>query len=156
MKKYFRESLITLVSGLFLIIGSCTPLSCFEETESFVKISFYNYKTKLNAAPDSITLYGLGNENLFIYKKAPKVQPALFALNPSADSCTYILKINDKTDTINFKFTSFPHLVSKECGYTFYYTLTQDPSFTRNIIDSISKTTYNITTLNGENLRIYY
>jgi hypothetical protein len=156
MMKYFRESLIITVSGLFFFVASCTPLSCFEETESYVKASFYNNTTKLIQAPDSISLYGLGNENLFLYKKALRVQPVLFALNPSADSCTFILKINDKTDTITFRYTSFPHLVSKECGYTFYYTFTEDPVHTSNAIKSILKTTYNITTLNGENLKIYY
>lgn len=156
MNKYFRESLIVIISSLFLGLVSCTPMTCFDDTESFLKASFYNYKTKTRLAPDSISLYGVGNENIFLYKKALKVQPALFALNPSVATCKYIIKINNITDTITFTYTNFLHLVSKECGYTFYYTLSEKPVFTKNAIDSLSITNGLITTLNEENIRIYY
>jgi hypothetical protein len=156
MKKYLQRSLILLISGLLLAVVSCTPLTCFEDTESFVKASFYNNTTKLRQAPDSITLYGVGNENILLYKKALKVQPVLFAMNPSVNNCRYIIKINNITDTISFSYTSYLHLISKECGYTYYYTLSEKPVHTKNNIDSLSVTKGSITTLNEENIRIYY
>jgi len=156
MNKYSYGNLIIIISGLFFVMVSCTPLTCFEDTESFVKASFYSYKTKAKQAPDSITLYGTGKENLFLYKKAINVQPVLFALNPSVNTCKYIIKINKITDTITFSYTSYLHLISKECGYTYYYTLSDKPIFTRNTIDSLSVSKGVITTLNEENIRIYY
>jgi hypothetical protein len=156
MNKYFQGSLILIISGLFFAMVSCTPLTCFEDTESFVKASFYNYTTKARQAPDSITLYGVGRENLFLYKKAINVQPVLFAFNPWVTKCKYIIKINKITDTITFSYTSNLHLISKECGYTYYYTLTEKPVFTKNTIDSVSVSKGAITTVNEENIRIYY
>ena len=156
MKKYFQGGLIFIVSALFLTMVTCTPLTCFEDTESFVKASFYNYTTKVKQAPDSITLYGIGNENLLLYKKAINVQPVLFALNPSVTTCHYIIKINNITDTISFSYTGYVHLISKECGYTYYYTLSELPVHTTNTIDSISITKGAITNINEENIRIYY
>ena len=156
MSKNFKGSLILFVSALFAVVDSCTPLTCFEDTESFLKASLYNYTTKLKQPADSITLYGVGNENILMYKKAIKIQPVLFALNPSADTCKYVIKINDISDTITFSYTSFLHLISKECGYTYYYTLSELPVFTNNVIDSVSISKGFITTLNEENIRIYY
>lgn len=156
MHKFSQSSLIIFILALYLTFASCTPLSCFEETESFLKGSFYKQSTESMEAPDSITLYGLGKETSFLYKKALKVQPVLFALNPSAGECTYIIKINALTDTISFSYSTKAHLVSKECGYTFYYTLTVDPEYTKNAIKFIHVTKGTITTLNEENIRIYY
>jgi len=156
MNKFLQGSLTLIISGLFFAMVSCTPLACFEDKESFVKASFYNYTTKARQAPDSITLYGAGRENLFLYKKAINVQPVLFALNPSVTTCRYIIKINNITDTITFSYTSVLHLISKECGYTYYYTLQEFPVFTTNSIDSLALKKGTITTLNEENIRIYY
>lgn len=156
MKKYFQGSLIFIVSALILTMVSCTPLTCFEDTESFVKATFYNYTTKVRQTPDSITLYGIGNENLYLYKKATNVQPVLFALNPSVATCEYIIKINNITDTITFSYTAYLHLISKECGYIYNYTLSDIPVFTTNIIDSVAKKKGAITNINEENIRIYY
>jgi hypothetical protein len=156
MDKNFKGSLILIVCGLFFAMVSCTPLTCFDDTESFIKASFYNYTTQLKQPPDSITLYGAGNQNTLLYKKAIKIQPVLFALNPSDTTCKFIIKINNITDTITFGYTSFLHLISKECGYTYYYTLSEKLVFTLNTIDSISVRKGLITTLNEENIRIFY
>jgi len=156
MNKYSREKLILFISGIILISVSCTPLACFEETESYLKASFYKQATDVLQAPDSITLYGAGKENSFLYKRAIKVQPVLFSLNPGTSSCTYIIKINGLTDTISFSYNVNPHLISRECGYTYYYTLNGVPEYTMNSIKFVSVTKGSITTLNEENIRIYY
>lgn len=156
MNKYFKGSLIFFVSGLFFSMVSCTPLTCFEDTESFLKASFYKQGTETILAPDSITLYGVGNENIYLYKKGIKVQPALFALNPSETSCTFVIKINALTDTITFTYNNLPHLISKECGYTYYFNLTEDPVYTNNAIKFLYVKKGSITTTNEENIRIYY
>lgn len=156
MIKSFHRYLTLLITGFLLVLGSCTPQSCLEETEAKVKIYFYDIDKKLQT-PDSITVFGLqGIDSVNIYKKAVKVQPALLPLNAATDNCTFIIKINAITDTLRFNYSSFPHLVSKECGYTFYHHLDMDPTYSSHGIKSINLVNANITTINEENISIYY
>ncbi len=117
---YFFPVLILIYYSLHLV--SCTPAACFEETNAYLKASFYINSTKQKLAPDSVTLSGLGQTEK-IYDKATGLQPALFPLNSSSDSSTFVIRINGINDTIEFNHSSFPHLISKECGYSVYHTL---------------------------------
>jgi hypothetical protein len=155
MRKSISGNLIIILSGLILLFLSCTPESCLEETESYVKTSFYDNVTKQLRSPDSLTIYGLGMVNNKLYNKTSKVQPALLPLNSATENCVFIIKINGITDTIEFNYNSYPHLVSKECGYTFYHNI-DTPVYTSNIIKYIYLNKRNITTINEENIRIFY
>jgi hypothetical protein len=141
--------------SVLIIIISCSPDSCFEDTEATVKASMYDNTADKLIAPDSITLYGsdLGSDT--IYNKKTNVVKVLFPLNPVAESCSFIIRINGITDTITFEYTSYPHLISKACGYTYYFTI-QKPKTTSNIIKKVTLTKNTITTMNEENIRIYY
>src|SRR5664279_4743778 len=136
MRKIFSGILIIILPCLILLMASCTPGSCFEETESYVKASFYSYETRKLTVPDSLSLNGLNNDSI-IYSRSDKVQPALIPLNASQDNCIFIIIINGVTDTIQFRYSSYPHLISKECGYTFYHHLDTDPIFTKHIITEV-------------------
>ncbi|MBN2864060.1 MAG: hypothetical protein JXN62_12915, partial [Bacteroidales bacterium] len=87
-------------------------------------------------APDSITLYGSDLNSDTIYNKKTNVVKVLFPLNPATESCSFIIRINGITDTITFEYTSYPHLISKACGYTYYFTI-QKPKTTSNIIKKV-------------------
>jgi hypothetical protein len=140
--------------GLIFILASCTQGSCFEETESYLKASFYRYESRKPAIPDSLTLYGLNNDSI-IYNKSAKVQPTLIPLNASLDSCIFVIIINAVTDTIQFRYNSSPHLISKECGYTFYHHLDSViPKY--HAIKEIIINNRTITNLNVQNISIYY
>jgi hypothetical protein len=157
MSKYFTGILIIIISGILLSFCSCVPQSCFEETEAFVKISFFKKSLNKLQPPDSITMYGLNMETSKIYKKALNVQPVLVPLNSSTDSCVIIIKINNEiNDTIKFRYSSYPHLISKECGYSFYHNLDTVRSFTKHAIIDMYYANKNITTVNEENVRIFY
>ena len=157
MSKINSSILSAILIGVAFLVISCTPEACFEETNSFLKASFYDNITKKLRAPDSLTVYGLNKETAKIYDKAIKVQPALFPLNASSDNCTFIIRINGITDTITFRYNSFPHLISKECGYTFFHNLdTAKPTSTKYAIDFIYRSNGTITTSNEENIRIFY
>jgi hypothetical protein len=145
-----------VLTGLLLLLFSCAPDSCFDVTESFVKASFYDNVTKKMRAPDSLTLYGINMDTNLVYSKKSNIQPALIPMDASASGCRFIIKINGLTDTLEFSYNSYPHLVSKECGYTFYYNLTDTPRYSKNAIDYIYLTNRNITTVNEENIRIFY
>lgn len=156
MRKYARLKFIILLSVLTLIIFSCTDEACLDETDSLLKVTFYN-NAGVASAPDSVTIYGLNMESNKLYSKALKPKSALLPLNASADSCCYIIKINKITDTIRFKYSSYPHLVSRECGYTFFHELdTAAPVYTKHIIKNIYLNARNITTINVENIRIFF
>jgi hypothetical protein len=155
MKKLHSLFPAILIAACSVFVMSCSPEACFEETSSFLKATFYSNTTKEKAAPDSLTLFGMDMQTNKIYNKTVKVQPAQFPLNASADNCTFVIRINGIPDTIQFFYSSFPHLISKECGYTFYHTL--DTFFySKNTIDYIYRSSNKITTLNEENIRIFY
>jgi hypothetical protein len=137
------------------IIGSCAPEACFEETNAFVKATMLDNETKANKSPDSLTVYGIGLDSVNIYNKARKIQPVMFPLNASSSTCTFVVSINGVADTITFTYNSYPHLISKECGYTFFHDI-DTPVYTTHIIDYIFTANKKITTENVENLRIFY
>ena len=137
-----------------LLTVSCTPGSCFEETNAYVKASFHLYSNRKMTAPDSLTLYGIGNDSVR-YKKALRVQPAFIPLNASEEKCRFVIRINGITDTISFSYSTFVHLISKECGYTYYHNLDSVNSTLHNI-DSIHINQRIVTNLNGTNITIYY
>ena len=153
-----RKTLSKIVSAFLVIIPafifSCTPGSCFEETEAKVKASMYLSETDKVVAPDSVSLFGLERDSA-IYKKTTNVTSVLFPLDPTSETCTFLIRINGVADTVTFSYSSYAHFISKECGYTYYFTIDQ-PVTTNNIIDRIVLTKKTITTLNEENMRIYY
>lgn len=163
MRKFISGSLHIIVPGIIMFLSSCTTGSCFEETECYVKASFYK-NIPINAdslgllrtPPDSLALYGLNNDSI-IYNQSRSIQSALIPLNASADSCTFVIEINGAFDTIEFRYTNYPHLISKECGYTFYHHLdTIIPHEHFHAIKRIEYINKTITNLNAENIRIIY
>jgi hypothetical protein len=155
MRKLYYGLLFIILAGYGLFVGSCTPGSCLDETEARVKASFYSSETGKALAPDSVTLYGENMDTLFIYEKTTNLKIAEFPLYAAAQECRFVIRINGVNDTLNFTYSSNTHLLSKECGYTFYFDL-DNCTHSVNIIDSILVEKNTITTLNEENLRIYF
>jgi hypothetical protein len=155
MKKYVHFKFALLFSVLSLIIFSCTDQACLDNTQSLLTVTFYN-NVGVPKTLDSLTIYGLNMGTNKLYSKALKIKSAVLPLNASTDSCIFVMKINNITDTIEFKYSSYPHLVSKECGYTFYHELdTGLPLFTKHSIVNMLINTRNITTINADNIRIF-
>ncbi len=148
---YYLFPAITLI----LLFQACTPQSCFEETDAYVKASFFKDDTGLLTPPDSLTLYGIGMQSSRLYNKGSKIQPALFPLNAANGISIFIININGISDTLTFTYSSYPHLISKECGYAFYHKI-DTPVVTNNLIKSVTLMKSNITTINEENIRINY
>lgn len=153
MKKLRSKYFLPFLVVLLLNFTSCTPGSCVDETEALVKAYFY--KAEKLTAPDSLTVYGLGMDTSLIYNKAAKVTVASLPLNAGATSTTFIIINNGVRDTLTFQYTTYPHLISKECGYTYFYTI-EDPVYTQHGINSVLVKKNTITTANEENIFIYY
>jgi predicted nucleic-acid-binding Zn-ribbon protein len=111
--------------------------------------------TAKTLAPDSVTLYGVNMDTLEIYDNTTKLQIAELPLYAAEQVCKFVLRINGINDTLEFRYSSYPHLLSKECGYTYFFNL-DTVIHSVNIIDSISIEKKTITTFNEENLRIFY
>jgi hypothetical protein len=155
--KYSIHKLVLqpLLIIILVHLYSCTPGSCLDDTESKVKTTFYSKETLKPLAPDSVTLYGVNMDTLLLYNKYVNLQSAEFPLYAAANECKFVIRINGVNDTIEFTYTSSTHLLSKECGYTFFFDL-DTAIHTINIIDSISIVKNPITTFNEENMRIFY
>jgi hypothetical protein len=137
------------------IISSCTPDSCIGETTSFLNAGFYKSGTNTANAPDSVTIFGIGKETNKLYSRAIKLTKVSLPLDASRDTCGFVIKINNITDTMRFVYSSYPHLISKECGITFFYSLDL-VIVSGSIVDTVTIKNKNITTFNEENIRIFY
>lgn len=152
MFNILRSAIIIVI---FLpLITHCAPEACFEETDAMLKATFYDNITKEKKTPDSLTVYGSGLDTK-LYNRESNVQQAHLPLNASDASCTFIIRINGIDDTLVLSYSSYPHLVSKECGYTFFHKL-GSITYTTNMIDYIYTGKTDITTVNEENIRIFY
>ena len=155
MKKNLLNIILLTTAASSFLLPSCTSGSCFEETNAYVKATFLLESTGKVAAPDSISLYGIGMDASTIYKKSRNVSPALIPLDANSEGCGFVLKINGVNDTISFTYSTYLHMLSKACGYTFYHTI-ETPVYSTNIIDTVIVNKNTITSLSEENIRIYY
>lgn len=149
--RHYTAALI--LAALSALLLSCSPEACFEETNAYLKATFYSNDTKEKKTPDSLTVTGIGIAEK-LYNRKAGVQPGLFPLDASGGTCTFEIKINNVTDTVSFLYSSYPHLISKECGYTFYHRL--DTFYCKNESFYIYLSSDNITNANEENIRIFY
>ncbi len=152
-----RGYLYVILSVMILLLISCAPQTCYENTDAEVKAYFYLQTKKTNIAPDSLTIYGLNMESDKLYDKSLNIKTANLPLDISSSACKYVIRINGVNDTIGFGYDNFPYLISKECGYTYYHNLNPDSlTYTTHKIISVSVIKSSITNLNEENIRIYY
>jgi predicted nucleic-acid-binding Zn-ribbon protein len=155
MRKFYHGILFCILASLSLYLTSCALGSCLDETEAKVKGTFYSMETKKAVPPDSVTLYGINMDTLKIYNKSESLKSVEFPLYAAETDRKLVLRINGINDTLEFTYSSYTQLLSKECGYTFFYNL-DTVIYSRNIIDSISTVKKTITTFNEENMRIFY
>ena len=155
MSRLYKGILMTIVAGGSIFLNSCSLKSCFDATESKVNAGFYSKETGKALAPDSVTLFGMNMDTSKIYDKVTALKTVQFPLYAADTSVKFIIRINGTDDTVEFRYSGYLHLISKECGYTWYYNL--DTAFhSFNIIDSLSFSNKTINTLSEENMRIYY
>jgi hypothetical protein len=155
MRRSLQAFVVIIISGSCLFLNSCLEVTCIDETEAYVKANFYSYSTGKPLVPDSLTLYGIDMENVLIYDSVKITPPALIPLRDSTNHAAFVIRINGVNDTIEFIYSSYTHLVTKECGYSTYHNI-DTTYFTKHAIDSISTKNKSITTDNVENISIYY
>jgi hypothetical protein len=154
IKGFFPSWLIILLI-ILNFSSSCTPSACIGETTAFLKGGFYKNGTGTLLSADTVTIFGVGRDSAKIYSKSLRVTLIQLPLDASSDSCSFVMKINSTIDTLTFKYSSYPHMISKECGVTFFFIL-ESCRWRGSIIDTINIRNNNITTFNEENIRIFY
>ncbi len=152
--KYRIVIYISLILLLIFNLQFCAPLPCTQETVATVKAFFYRTGTGNPIVADTVTLYGIGRDTSKIYDRQTGLSSINFPLDAGSDSCSFFLQLNMLADTVTFYYSDFPHLVSKECGYTYYYILTSI-THKKPVLDYIIQN-QTITTVNEENVRIFY
>ncbi|HEX2969557.1 MAG TPA: DUF6452 family protein [Bacteroidales bacterium] len=152
MKKRIFVYIALIMSGLMF---SCTPESCLENTTSSLEAIFYSYTSKSVAAPDSLSISLIGKDTS-VYTKVQGIKTAKLPLNPSAGSSSFSIRINGVDDTIIIFHNSYPHLISRECGYAFYHNIDSIMFTAGKMIDSISIINSTVTTLDEDNIHIFY
>lgn len=156
MRKFTLRYILLITAVLLFCTGSCTPESCLDETEAYVKAFFYKTSSGKIVAPDSLTIYGLGRDTSLIYNRSTKVTSARLPLNAAENTSVFIIVYNNITDTLTINYSSYPHLISKECGYTYFHTIEAPVIFTTNGIKSVTVKKNTITTSNEENIQLSY
>ncbi len=146
---------LVLLLMLFIMSVSCSSNTCFDETEAKSKATFYSMETKISATPDSVSLYGVGLDSVKIYKKAVSPTTIEFPLYYDSASCKFVIRINGVYDTMEYRYSGELHLLSKECGYSYFFNI-DTVTYTKNIIDSVSILKKTVTTSDEENIRIFY
>jgi len=144
-----------MLSGSFLTLISCSQDACLEDTIPLLKATFYQTGSDVIRIPDSITVYGIGKENSKIYKKATGVSLIELPLDGSSESCGFVMKINNVTDTVRFTYSSYPHIISRACGIVFFHNLSSY-KVSGSEVDTIIFRNSNITTSDEENIRIFF
>jgi len=150
VSNFLGVTFIAIISAI-----SCTTGSCLEETESAAKAGFYETGSGNIITIDTITVYGLGMDASLLYNKATSRNNILLPLNPATETSSFILTSDGKTDTITIEYASFPHLVSKECGYSMFNSIISCIS-TKNIIDTVLVKNSEVNTSYHENIRIFF
>lgn len=145
--------LISLAALSLTIFTSCVGDTCIEETEAFMFTTFYEGSTA--KAPKKLSLSGIGVTAEPLYDKETSVKSAKIPLNPSTNSCSYTMIINDSTETITINYNPELEIISQACGYSYFFDI-QSVSSTNSIIDSIIVQNNKVTNTNAENIRIYY
>jgi hypothetical protein len=155
MRSFRNLFIASAITASLFLAYSCTPGACFDEMTAFMKATLYRDSTGVITAPDSLSLWGAGMDTSKIYDAMKSLKQASLPLDDSSVKCKFSIGINGVYDTLTVWYSTYPHLISKECGYSFFHNLDSVHSTNHKII-KISITKNSITNLSEENIRIYY
>ena len=150
-----RNFLISL--GLLLILFGCGEKPCYEETDTFLNISFQTIVDSTGLPKDSIfdSLFVAGAGSPYEIKYTGSDYNLVLDLNN--DSTWFNLGFNgrDSTDQIVFSYIRKPYLVSHECGFAMFFDSLKIEAFSTNFIDSVEIISNTVDDIERENVKIY-
>ncbi|GAB1415142.1 hypothetical protein MASR2M117_05480 [Paludibacter sp.] len=78
-------------------------------------IDFVNQINNTKLLVDSISVNGLGKDSM-IYNNKKNADKILVELNSMTNNCTFVIKFNNTTDTLNVKYINKEYFISYSCG----------------------------------------
>jgi len=152
MKSGFR---ITVLVFLTLLSAACSEQACYDDTDPLVNVILLESGTGAAKKSVSLKITGLGFPSPVDLVTETSVAKFSVPLNPAAETSVMVIVLNGIADTATVSYSNFLHLVSPECGYTFYSVI-QNLNTTHNIIDSLIIENKNITVDGERNMRLFY
>lgn len=179
LNKDFRL-LLAIVAGIILI-ASCESKEpgCYQPTTVSMVCGFQKRDTQI--VKDTVTINPLVMVDRITYRFSDSVMPAPqmkvlkekiplsvngnkgstqlgIAFNQANDSITYTFRPDTNIavfDTITFFYTSTLHFISNNCGYNYYFNIT-NVKHTTNMLDSLGYVNRNVTDANKRNIQFYF
>ncbi|HNZ71254.1 MAG TPA: DUF6452 family protein [Prolixibacteraceae bacterium] len=149
-----------LILAVVLFVASCDPYSPCEDTDGVqANLGFYSFngKTLADTSLASLKIYAIdGDSSVFIREYTQKVNKIAVPLSMVADTSVVCITYGKGSpDTLKFYYTQFTRLVSHECGFANFYTLTGIET-TTHLIDSVKIRKYLVEYGDEENIKIYF
>ncbi len=144
-----------LISVLYI---SCNNAStCDNEIESVVNTAYYiqsenEYK---NVAIKGMSIWGHGVNDSLLQEESDSVPTIALPLRVDADNSVFLLKKEEKMDTIMMFYSTSEIFESPQCGFNYRFTL-DSILHTENVIDSISIINNDIYNEYKQNIEIYF
>ena len=152
-----KSKILILLVVIIPLLFSCKDNTCDQNTSSLLQIGFYAYP-RAAATPDTIdtlTIYGIGKAGYFLFYDS-SVASLYLPLSMNMDSSSFVINSKGKKlDTLTINYTRHLQLISKECGFSTIFEIT-NASVTRHFFDSLKVTNSTVTTSYGENIRIFF
>lgn len=126
--KYCRDLFSLLMTVLFFsgIMSACdADESCFSFSTNRYRLGFYaiNENGRQEATPfifEEVEV--LGSDSAFFTWSATGANSLTLALNPAADTTTFLFKYGDNTDTVRVSYKRNFRMISPDCGMEINYT----------------------------------
>lgn len=146
---------ITVMVLLTLLLPACSEQACYDDMDPLVNVILLESGTGAAKKSVSLKITGLEFPSPVVLVTETSVTKFSVPLNPAAETSVMVILLNGIADTATISYTNFVHVVSPECGYTFYSVI-NGLNTTHNIIDSLIIENKNITVDGERNMRLFY
>ncbi len=157
MRSLFRFKYLLLLCGLLLTFTACDDDEvCEDVTANELRIGFYleGQEEEVWGGVDSLSVYALEKPDQPIYETEHSVTLIELPLNPSADSCGFVLDFFHERDTILLHYERETTFLSVDCGFTTFFDLA-DITHTTNYIVSLAESNTYVTNTFDEHLEVF-
>lgn len=148
-------TLLLLALIIALSVESCSDKACYEEMDPLMYTSLLESGTGASKKADSVRVLAASSSGQVTLYKQNSVTFFTLPLDPANERSEFYFIVNGVSDTAVLTYTSRPHLVSAECGYTFLSELTGLRT-THNIIDTLIIENKSVNLDGEKNLRLFY
>ena len=136
MRAVRQISACGMAAVMTFVIVSCSVQPCYEETNPLMNTVLLASGTGEIATADSLRVRGVSATDTVEFVDTRNATSFSLPLDPASDLSLFYITVNGIHDTAVIYYTRLPHLVSPECGYTFFTSVT-GVSTTHNIIDTL-------------------